>query len=160
MIVEDRKVVTFHYALSNDRGEQLETSRNGDAMSYLHGAGNIIPGLEKAMAGKSAGDRFEVTLAPGEAYGERQEGRLQRIPAKHFRDAKHLRPGQAVSIQTRGGPVQAVIVKVGRFNVDVDANHPLAGQTLTFEVEVTEVRDATAEEVSHGHVHGPGGVHE
>ena len=90
--------------------------------------------------------------------GERKPDQVQRIPAKHFRDAKHLQPGRMVSIQTRRGPVQATVIKVGRFNVDVDTNHPLAGQTLTFDVEVTDVRDASAEEISHGHVHGAGGV--
>jgi FKBP-type peptidyl-prolyl cis-trans isomerase SlyD len=127
-------------------------------MTYLHGSRNIIPGLEKALAGKAAGDQFQVTIPPEEAYGERRTDQVQRIPAKHFRDAKNLKPGRMVSIQTRRGPVQATVVKVGRFNVDVDTNHPLAGQTLTFDVEVTGVRDATAEEISHGHVHGPGGV--
>jgi FKBP-type peptidyl-prolyl cis-trans isomerase SlyD len=80
------------------------------------------------------------------------------VPAKHFKDPRRLEPGQLVSLQTRNGPIQAVVIKVGRFNVDLDTNHPLAGKSLTFEVEVTDVRDATGEEVSHGHVHGPGGV--
>jgi FKBP-type peptidyl-prolyl cis-trans isomerase SlyD len=158
MIVADKKVVSFHYTLTNTQGVELESTRDRQPMSYLHGARNIIPGLESALSGKAAGDRFQVTLEPGEAYGERKPGNIQRIPAKHFRDARQLQPGQAVSIQTRRGPVQASVVKVGRFNVDVDANHPLAGQTLTFDVEVTAVRDATGEELSHGHVHGAGGV--
>jgi FKBP-type peptidyl-prolyl cis-trans isomerase SlyD len=127
-------------------------------MTYLHGARNIIPGLEQALTGKAAGDQFQVTLAPAEAYGEHRPGQVQRIPAKHFRDARHLQAGQRVTIQTRQGPLQATVLKVGRFNVDVDTNHPLAGQTLTFDVEVTSVRDASKEEISHGHVHGPGGV--
>lgn len=152
------KVVSFHYTLTDETGEQLETSRERQPMSYLHGARNIIPGLEKALEGRSAGDTFQVTVAPAEAYGERNEANVQRISAKLFRDPRRLEPGQLVSIQTREGPVQAVVRKVGRFNVDVDANHPLAGKTLTFDVEVTEVRDATEEESSHGHVHGTGGV--
>ena len=158
MLIADKKVASFHYTLSNEQGEQIESSRERQPMSYLHGARNIIPGLEKALTGKAAGDQFQVTLGPAEAYGERRSDGIQRIPAKHFRDAKHFRPGQRVSIQTRQGEMQAVVVKLGRFNVDVDTNHPLAGQTLTFDVEVTGVRDATAEEISHGHVHGPGGV--
>ena len=159
MLIADKKVASFHYILSNGDGEQIESSRERQPMTYLHGAHNIIPGLEKALAGKAAGDQFQVTIPPADAYGERRSDQVQRIPAKHFRDAKHLKPGRMVSIQTRRGPVQATVVKVGRFNVDVDANHPLAGQTLPFDVEVTDVRDATAEEISHGHVHGPGGVH-
>lgn len=158
MLIADKKVASFHYTLSNELGEQIESSRERQPMSYLHGSHNIIPGLEKALTGKGAGDQFQVTIPPGEAYGERRTDQVQRIPAKHFRDAKNLKPGRMVSIQTRRGPVQATVVKVGRFNVDVDTNHPLAGQTLTFDVEVTEVRDASAEEISHGHVHGPGGV--
>jgi FKBP-type peptidyl-prolyl cis-trans isomerase SlyD len=158
MLIAAKKVASFHYTLSNEQGEQIESSRERQPMTYLHGARNIIPGLEQALAGKAAGEQFQVTIAPAEAYGERRSDRVQRIPAKHFRDAKHLRPGQMVTIQTRRGPMQATVVKVGRFNVDVDTNHPLAGQTLTFDVEVTAVRDATKEEISHGHVHGPGGV--
>lgn len=158
MLIAAKKVASFHYTLSNEQGEQIESSRERQPMTYLHGARNIIPGLEQALTGKAAGEQFQVTIAPADAYGERRSDRVQRIPAKHFRDAKHLQPGQMVTIQTRGGPIQATVVKVGRFNVDVDTNHPLAGQTLTFDVEVTAVRDATKEEISHGHVHGPGGV--
>ena len=158
MLISKNKVVSFHYTLSNEQGQQMESSRERQPMSYLHGASNIIPGLEKAMTGRAAGEQFQVTIAPADAYGEHRPERLQRIPAKHFRDARHLKPGQMVSIETRRGPVQATVVKVGRFNIDVDTNHPLAGQTLTFDVEVMDVRDATREEVSHGHVHGPGGV--
>ena len=158
MNIEDKKVVTFHYTLSDEQGEQLESSREGDPMTYLHGTGNIIPGLEKAMVGKVAGDRFEVNVEPAEAYGERNENGIQRIPAKHFKQAGRLKPGQVVVLQTRQGPRQLTVVKVGRFNVDVDANHPMAGLSLTFDVEVTDVRDATDEEISHGHVHGKGGV--
>lgn len=157
MIIEKKKVVAFHYTLTNERGEQLESSRDRQPMTYLHGAHNIIPGLERAMAGKSAGDSFQVTLPPAEAYGERNPSNIQRIAAKHFKQPGKLQPGQVVSLQTRQGTVPAVILKVGRFNIDVDANHPLAGQTLNFEVEVTDVRDASAEEVAHGHAHGEGG---
>jgi FKBP-type peptidyl-prolyl cis-trans isomerase SlyD len=155
--VEDNKVVSFHYSLTDQDGSQLDSSRERQPMSYLHGARNIIPGLERAMAGKSAGDEFQVTIEPRDAYGERSEAKIQRIPSKHFTQGR-LEPGQLVSIRTRQGPVQGTVLKVGRFNVDVDVNHPLAGKTLTFDVEITEVRDATREEVSHGHVHGPGGV--
>ena len=158
MNIEDKKVVSFHYTLCDEHGEQLESSREGDPMTYLHGAGNIIPGLEKALVGKVAGDQFEVNVEPAEAYGERNENGIQRIPAKHFKQAGRLEPGRMVVLQTRQGPRQVRVVKVGRFNVDIDTNHPMAGLSLTFDVEVTDVRDATAEEVKHGHVHGPGGI--
>ena len=136
----------------------MESSRDREAMTYLHGSGNIIPGLEKAMEGRSAGETFEVTVAPAEAYGEQKPANIQRISAKHFKKPLALKQGQVVALQTRQGPVQVTVLKVGRFNVDVDANHPLAGQSLKFDVEITGVREATAEEKSHGHVHGPGGV--
>ena len=158
MIVEDKKVVSFHYELTNQEGEQLESSRDKEPMTYLHGANNIIPGLEKAMVGKSAGDKFQITVEPAEAYGERKEANIQRISAKHFKNLRKLAPGQVVGLQTKQGPVQVTVVKIGRFNVDVDANHPLAGQALTFDVEVTGVRDASEDESAHGHVHGAGGV--
>ena len=158
MTIQDKKVVSFHYTLTNPEGEQVESSRDTQPMSYLHGAGNIIPGLENAMTGKTAGDEFQVTVEAAEAYGERNEAKVQRIPAKHFKNPNKLLPGQIVGLQTQQGPMQVTVVKVGRFNIDVDANHPLAGQALTFDVEVTEVRDASAEEVAHGHVHGAGGV--
>lgn len=159
MNIDNNKVVSFHYTLKNDQGEEIESSREREnPMIYLHGAGNIIPGLERAMEGKAAGDQFEVTVGPAEAYGERNEGAIQRVPAKHFGEGRRLKPGQLVVLNTQQGPRQVTVLKVGRFNIDVDANHPLAGQSLTFDVEVTDVRDATEEEVSHGHVHGPGGV--
>ncbi len=158
MNISKHSVVSFHYTLKNARGEQLESSREGDAMTYLHGSSNIIKGLEKAMEGKTVGDSFEVTVEPADAYGEHKPANIQRVSAKHFPNARALKPGQVVGLQTRQGPVQVTVTKVGRFNVDVDANHPLAGQTLVFDVEVTGVRDATEEEKDHGHVHGDGGV--
>jgi FKBP-type peptidyl-prolyl cis-trans isomerase SlyD len=159
MTIGKNKVVEFHYSLSNESGDPLDSSRERQPMAYLHGAGNIIPGLEKAMAGRVAGDHFEVTVAPEEAYGVRNEGNVQRIPLKRLGQLARPRPGQVLSLQTQQGPVQVTVVKVGRFNVDVDANHPLAGQVLNFEVDVVSVRDATPEELSHGHAHGPGGHH-
>jgi FKBP-type peptidyl-prolyl cis-trans isomerase SlyD len=158
MPIEDRKVVTFHYTLKNEAGDEIESSREREPVVYLHGYRNIVPGLESAMKGREVGDTFEVTVPPAEAYGEYNPNSVQRISGKHFPNLKRLSPGQTVSLKTRQGPVQAVVVKVGRFNVDVDANHPLAGKTLTFDVEITDMRDATREEIDHGHVHGPGGV--
>ena len=158
MTIQDRKAVSFHYTLTNQDGEQIETTKNREPMTYLHGAYNIIPGLESAMAGRSVGDEFQVTIEPADAYGEKNEAKFQRISAKHFRFPKKLKPGQVVGLQSKKGPIQVTIIKVGRFNVDVDTNHPLAGQVLNFEVEVSAVREATREEIAHGHVHGPDGV--
>ena len=159
VLIGKNSVVSVNYKLTDDSGKVLDSSDGSKPMVYLHGAGNIIPGLEKALAGKGEGDALKVRIEPADAYGERRPANLQRVSAKHFQNPKSLRPGQIVGLQTRQGPVQVTVVKVGRFNVDVDANHPLAGETLTFDVEVTAIRDATAEEKSHGHVHGPGGVH-
>ena len=162
MIIDENTVVRFHYRLSEvtESGINfLEGSHDGEAMAYLHGADAVIPGIEKAMKGKQQGDEFEVTLAPEDAYGERIEDASQRIPLKHLYQKKKLKPGMVVSVNTADGPREVIIEKVGKFNVDVDTNHPLAGKTLQFEIKIEEVRAATAEEISHGHVHGPGGHH-
>lgn len=157
MNIEKDKVVTFHYTLKDADGEEMETSRERDPMTYLHGNDNIIIGLEKALQGREAGDTFEVTVGPEEAYGVIKEDNIQRIPLKKLKDVGKILVGQFLNLQTKDGPVQVTVVKIGRFNVDVDANHPLAGETLTFDIEITEVRDASAEEIEHGHVHGPEG---
>jgi len=158
MQIEKDKVVSFHYALSED-GKQLETSRDGEPMLVLHGHGGVMVGLEEAMAGKAVGDTLNVTLEPAKAYGERQDDAQQRIPIKHLVGGKKLklRPGMVVSVNTDQGPRDVTVIKAGKFNVDVDLNHPLAGKTLTFDVEILDIRDATAEELSHGHAHGVGG---
>lgn len=158
MAITQHSVVTFHYTLTGENGETLESTRERDPMRYLHGAGNIIPGLEKAMDGREKGDTFSVTVTPEEAYGPRVAGKVQRVAAKHFPQPRRLKPGQRVQLQTRRGPMPATVLKVGRFNIDIDANHPLAGRTLTFDVEIVDVRDATAEEIAHRHAHGPGGA--
>jgi len=157
MIVEKNKAVSFHYTLRNSDGEEMESSREKDPMKYLHGANNIIPGLEEAMEGHEAGDEFSTTIEPEKAYGVRNENNIQRIPLKRLKGIGKVLVGQVLNLQTNKGQVQVTVLKVGRFNVDVDGNHPLAGQTLTFEVEIMEVRDASEEETQHGHVHGPGG---
>ena len=163
MEISKDKIVTFHYRLQDAKGVEIESSHAGDPMAYLHGHGNIIPGLEKGMEGKSAEDVFSITVEAKDAYGERQEDAKQRIPLKHLngdkRSKANLKPGMVVSINTEEGAKQVVVIKAGKFNVDVDVNHPLAGQTLTFDVDIQGVRDATAEEVSHGHAHGVGGHH-
>lgn len=157
MIGKD-KVVTFHYELRNAAGELIEKS-GGEPMAYLHGAGNIIPGLEKALEGHAAGDTVEVTIPPEDAYGQRVPDSIQRVSAKYLKHAGKLRPGMQVRVSTDQGPRMVTVVKVGLKTVDVDGNHPLAGETLSFKVDIAEVRDATADEKSHGHAHGPGGHH-
>ncbi len=154
-------VVSFHYRLQNEMGEELENSHDSTPTLYLHGHDGILAGLEKALAGKAAGDRVSVTLEPQDAYGLRVEGSEQRVPIKHLvLDAKtkrNLKKGMVVAVQTEHGGRPMVILKAGKFTVDLDTNHPLAGQTLTFDIEIVDVRDATLEEKSHGHAHGVGG---
>jgi FKBP-type peptidyl-prolyl cis-trans isomerase SlyD len=157
MIAEKDKVVSFHYTLNGSEGQQMETSREKDPMTYLHGANNIIPGLENAMEGHAINDEFSVTVQPEEAYGVRNENNVQRVPLKRLKGVGKVSAGQVLNLQTDKGQVQVTVLKVGRFNVDVDGNHPLAGRELTFDVEITDIREASAEELKHRHVHGPGG---
>jgi FKBP-type peptidyl-prolyl cis-trans isomerase SlyD len=156
MNIEKNKVVTFHYTVFDADGSQVETSQGRDPLVILFGAGNIIPGLERALEGKTAGDRVDVTVAPSDAYGERDEGMIQRVPKKRFGEAK-LVPGQTLMVQTEQGPRVLTVLKVGLSVVDVDLNHPMAGKTLRFEAEISGVRDANEEEIAHGHAHGPDG---
>jgi FKBP-type peptidyl-prolyl cis-trans isomerase SlyD len=157
------KVVSFHYRLSETGGELLETSYDGDPTLYLHGHGGLLAALEEALEGKQAGDKVTVSITPEQGYGQRQEGATQRIPFKHLLGHEKLKgklkPGMKVAVNTQHGPWEAVVLKVGKFNVDIDSNHPLAGKNLDFELEIVEVRDATEEELAHGHAHGVGGHH-
>jgi len=157
MNIERNTVVTFHYTLLSAENEQLETSRNGEPSVYLHGANNIMPGLEKSMEGRAEGDVFTVSLDAENAYGERDPQKQQRIPVKHLIYAGRLRPGMVVQVSTEQGQRPATVIKVGKFSADLDTNHPLAGQSLAFDIEVMGVREASSEEVAHRHVHGPGG---
>jgi len=157
MEIEINKVVTFHYALTAD-GEYSESSRDGDPASYLHGHGGIVRGLERAMRGRRAGDSFTLEVAPEDAFGERNPDFVQRVPIKQLIAAPaKLVAGQTVAINTKEGRAQGIALKVGRFNVDVDFNHPMAGRSLNFDVEILDVRDASQEEIAHRHVHGPDG---
>jgi FKBP-type peptidyl-prolyl cis-trans isomerase SlyD len=158
MTIAQHKVVTIHYKVSDsDSDELIDSSENGEPMTYLHGAQNIIPGLEQALEGKSTGDELEVTIPPAEAYGERSEDRIQQVPREAFQEMDKVEPGMAVTAQTEQGQINLVITEVEGELVTVDANHPLAGKSLKFSVTVEEVRDASDEEKAHGHVHGPGG---
>ena len=158
MQIEKDKVVSFHYQLSEVGGATLEETDRTEPAIYLHGHNNILPAMEKSFIGKEAGDRFRIELSPAEAYGQHQPDRQQRVPIKHLVQAKQkLRVGQIVQVNTEKGPFDARIIKLGKFNVDLDSNHPLAGISLAFDIEVVEVRQATEEEIDHKHAHGPGG---
>ncbi len=157
MKIEKNRVVRFHYSVSEPGQDPVETSRDREPMAILVGHGNIIPGLEAAMMDKAEGDTFEVTVAPDQAYGERRENYVQRLPKKHLRNAR-VRPGDQIVLETSMGPRAVTVVKVGATVVDVDLNHPMAGKTLQFQVEIVGVREAEQVEIDHGHVHGDGGV--
>lgn len=159
MEIADQRVVLMHYTLTNERGEVLDSSAGHEPLAYLHGGGNIIPGLEKALLGKKAGDKLQVKVAPAEGYGERDERLLQHVPRRAFQGVKDIQPGMSFTAQGENGPMRVTVTRVAGDMVTVDGNHPLAGETLNFDVEITEVRAASAEEMSHGHVHGPGGHH-
>ncbi|MFT7300494.1 MAG: FKBP-type peptidyl-prolyl cis-trans isomerase SlyD [Porticoccus sp.] len=160
MKIKQDSVVRFHYRLRDESGEEEEQSHDGEPNIYMHGHRGITPGLEAALTGKEVGDVFSVTLSPEEGFGVREEGREQRVPIKHLMEKVKPEIRMVVSIQTDMGPRQAVILKVGKFNVDVDTNHPLAGKIVTFDIEIVEVREAAAEEIKHGHPHGDGGCHQ
>ncbi|MBS1936211.1 MAG: peptidylprolyl isomerase [Bacteroidetes bacterium] len=148
-------VVSFHYTLTNDQGDVLDSSEGQEAFTYLHGGQMIVPGLEVQMEGKGKGAKFKAVVPPGQGYGDFDEQLLQRVPLDRF-------GGQAVEpgMQFQAGEHGVVTVEeVTGTDVLVNANHPLAGVTLHFDVEVRDVRPATAEELAHGHVHGPGGHH-
>ena len=158
MKIEKDRAVRFHYTVGEVGQPATESSQGGEPLAILIGHNNIIPGLEKAMEGREAGETFSVDVPAAEAYGERREGLTQRIPKKHFGEQR-LQPGMQVVLQTNFGPRAVTIEKVGMSVVDVDLNHPMAGKDLHFDIEIVEVREASAEEIEHGHVHGDGGHH-
>ncbi|MDF1645120.1 MAG: peptidylprolyl isomerase [Pseudomonadales bacterium] len=153
------KITTFHFRLSDEEGNILEDSHEREPVAYLHGSDNIVRGLEQAMIGHKAGDAFKVTVDPADGYGFHRKENVQRIPLKNVDVKKNarLKPGMIVPVRTKQGMRQVMVLKAGKFNIDVDANHPYAGRTLTFDVKIEDVREATAEEKSHGHAHGVGG---
>ena len=159
MKIEAGTVVRFHYTLRNEAGTELESSRGSEPSVYLHGANNVIRGLESAMGGREAGDVFSASLLPVQAYGVHNPDKQQRVPVKHLVFKGKLEPGKVVQLNTSEGRKTVTIVKAGRHSADIDSNHPLAGQTLNFDLEILDLRAATAEERAHGHPHGPGGHH-
>jgi FKBP-type peptidyl-prolyl cis-trans isomerase SlyD len=160
MKIDSGKVVTIEYTLKNNSGELLDSSEGDEGFAYLHGANNIIPGLERALVGRSSGDEVNVSVEPDDAYGDRDESLVVGIPRDRFEAGTEIKEGMQFHAQTpQGGMVTVRVVGIEGDTVTIDGNHPLAGETLTFDVKVREVRDATDEERSHGHVHGAGDHH-
>ena len=159
MQVAANKVVLIHYTLTNGSGEVLDSSAGGDPLAYIHGGGNLVAGLEEALEGQTAGSRLKVAVAPDKAYGTHDPSLVQTVPKRAFQGITEVKLGMRFTAQTEQGARQVVVTRVAGDMVTVDGNHPLAGQSLNFDVEIAEVREATAEELTHGHVHGPGGHH-
>lgn len=156
MEISKHKVVTMDYTLTDQQGNTIDTSQGREPLAYIHGVGGIIPGLEAALEGRKPGEQLQVTIAPEDGYGDRDESLLQVVPRDRF-DVDDVTVGMQFHAQAENGVSVVTVVAVSDEDVTVDANHPLAGVTLNFDVEVKEVREATEEELAHGHVHGPGG---
>jgi FKBP-type peptidyl-prolyl cis-trans isomerase SlyD len=155
MKVEERAVVLIHYVLTNNDKEVLDSSEGQDPLAYLHGTGHLIPGLEAQLLGKVAGDKLNVTVQPGDGYGEFNKELVQTVPSDVFEGVESIEPGMQFQTSSEGGSggETITVVSVENDEVTIDGNHPLAGETLHFAVDIIEVREATAEELEHGHVH-------
>lgn len=155
MRIAKNKVVSIDYILTDQHGKVIDRSSAEDPLTFIQGIGNLIPGLEIALEGKSAGESFKVAISPDEAYGERDETLQQAVPRELFDSPEELQVGMRFQADSPAGMQVVTIVDVNGDNITVDANHPLAGETLNFDVTVVDIRDASEEELSHGHVHGP-----
>jgi len=159
MQIAKNKVISIDYTLCDAQGTELDTSLGRGPFAYIHGIGNIIPGLEAALEGKSAGDQVNAVISPENAYGTRDESLVQQLPRSQFDTDQNIEVGMQFQAMSEAGPRVVMVVSVEADKVTIDANHPLAGVTLHFDVTVKEVREATGEELSHGHVHGPDDHH-
>lgn len=159
LAIADGNVALIHYVLTDDDGKKLDSSRGGPPLAYLHGTGSIVSGLEKALVGKVVGDTVQAVVPPEEGYGERKGDGPQAVPKREFgKHAAQLREGMPIRVPNSAGePVVVYVHQIRGSRVYIDVNHPLAGKTLHFDVEVVGVREATADEMAHGHAHGPDG---
>ena len=152
-------VASFHYTLKDDDGNTIDSSVGQEPLPYLHGAGNIVPGLERELEGKTTGDKLSVIVKPVDGYGELNDSLVQELPKTMFAGVDDIKAGMDFHAETDNGQQMVTVTKVEGDTVTIDGNHPLAGKNLHFDIEVTEVREASSEELEHGHVHGPGGHH-
>ncbi len=157
MQITKNAVVAIDYQLTSDEGEVLDTSEGHEPLAYLHGAGGIIPGLERELEGKQVGDQFQVAIAPADAYGERNDALEQEVPRDQFEGDEDLTLGMQFQVDSEAEPMVVTVIEIDDDVVTIDGNHPMAGINLNFDVTVREVREATSDELSHGHVHGMGG---
>lgn len=159
MQIAKNRVISIDYTLTDAQGTELDSSQGRGPLDYIHGIGNIIPGLEAALEGKSKGDQVNAVIPPEKAYGTRDENLVQQLPRSQFDTDQDIRVGMQFQATGETGPRVVTVVNVDLDNVTIDANHPLAGLTLHFDVTVKDIREATGEELSHGHVHGPDDHH-
>jgi FKBP-type peptidyl-prolyl cis-trans isomerase SlyD len=158
MQVSAHKVVSIHYTLTDNAGTVLDTSSGRDPLAYIHGLGHLIPGMEEGLEGRTAGEKLNLKIAPEKGYGERNDEFVQQVPLSAF-GGQEVTPGMQFEAGTQEQRYIVTVTSVEGDQVTVDGNHPLAGVELNFDVEVIEVREATGDELAHGHVHGPGGHH-
>jgi FKBP-type peptidyl-prolyl cis-trans isomerase SlyD len=159
MKISSGKVVLIDYTLTNDNKEVIDSSEGHEPLAYIHGSGQIIPGLEKALDGKVVGDALQVDVSPEQGYGEHDSEKIITIPRSQVQGVPDLKVGIQLQASGGEGPQVVTVTKLSDTEVTLDGNHPLAGTNLHFDVTIREVRDATDEEIAHGHVHGPGGHH-
>ncbi len=157
MAIVEKSVVGISYLLKNDAGEQIDGSEEGEPLLYLHGFNNIVPGLEEALSGKDVGDQISVVVPPEKAYGEKKQEMMGKVPRSAFEGMGELKPGMRFDAEgEEGRRIMVVVEEVGEEEVTINGNHPLAGETLHFDVTVESIREATQEELDHGHVHKTG----
>ena len=159
MKITDNRVVSIHYTLSNDTGAILDQSTEDNPLIYLHGKGNIVAGLEKALTGKTAGTKLDVTVPPAEGYGNREEYMVETVNRSMFEGLDEISIGKQFHAEGNTGPVVVTVTKIDGDDITIDGNHPLAGENLNFTVEVVAIREATEDELAHGHIHGPNCQH-
>jgi FKBP-type peptidyl-prolyl cis-trans isomerase SlyD len=159
MTIQKNKVVTIQYTLTDESGVLIESSDGQEPLTYIHGVGNIIPGLESSLEGKGAGHSLKVSVPPADAYGEWDQEKIIEIPRAQFSGVDDVQTGMQFGVHSSAGEQIVTVTKVEGETVTVDANHPLAGKALNFDVTVVAIRDATPDELDHGHAHGPGGHH-
>lgn len=154
LLIGDKLVVTIHYTLTDNSGAVIDSSEGADPLAYLHGTGNLIPGLEQALVGKTAGASLQTTISPEDGYGEIQPELIETVPKEAFEGVDSIEPGMAFEAQGSDGQARRIVVKdVSDDGIIIDGNHPLAGVELNFDVQVVDIREASEEEIAHGHVH-------
>ncbi|HWZ64074.1 MAG TPA: peptidylprolyl isomerase [Steroidobacteraceae bacterium] len=159
MPIAQNDVVSIHYTLKDDADKVLDSSAGGEPLAYLHGHGNLVPGLERALAGHDVGERLKVTVPAADGYGEYDQALVQKVPRRALKSIANLRVGMRLQAGTDHGHQAVTVTHIAGDMVTLDGNHPLAGRNLNFEIEITAVRAASEEELAHGHVHGDGGHH-